>query len=67
LTLLVADVFQPLHSLAVKRFLNGDVRHGGEGRGTMPMLLARRAPRHIAGANFLNGVRPSVARDRSLP
>src|SRR6476660_7905834 len=39
---LVADVFQPIHGLAIERFLNGDVRHRGGGPGAMPMLLVRR-------------------------
>jgi hypothetical protein len=34
---LVADLFHPVDDLAVERFLNCDMRHGGGWRGTMPM------------------------------
>src|SRR5437879_10922401 len=42
--LLVADLFHPVHRLAIELFLNGDVRHGGGWRGTVPMLLTRWDP-----------------------
>src|SRR3989449_11475522 len=52
--LLVADLFHPVHDLAVECFLNRDVRHGCGGRSTMPVLQSRRKPDHIAGTNLLN-------------
>ena len=52
--LVVADFFQPVHRLAVERFLNGDMRHGRRRRGTVPMLFAGRDRDHIAGMDFLN-------------
>jgi hypothetical protein len=51
----VADLFQPIDGLAVERFLNGDMRHGGRRRGAVPVLLAGREPDDIAGADFLSG------------
>ena len=52
--LFVADFFQPLHDLAVKRVLNGDVRQRGRRSGAMPVLLAGRKPNHIAGPYFFD-------------
>jgi hypothetical protein len=52
--LFVADLFHPVNRLAVELFLNGDVRHGRGGRGTVPMFLARRKPDDVAGMDFLN-------------
>ena len=52
--LFVADLFHPIDSLAVERFLDGDVRHGRGWRGAVPMLFARRKPDNIAGTNLLD-------------
>jgi hypothetical protein len=53
--LLVADLFHPINSFAVKLLLDGDVRHGlGESR-AMPVFLAQRKPNHVAGMYFLDG------------
>ena len=52
--LFVADFFQPVHRLAVERFLNGDMRHGRRRRGAVPMLFAWRDRDHIAGMNLVN-------------
>src|SRR4249920_428422 len=49
---LVADFLHPVDGLAVDVFQNGDVRHGLRRRGAVPVLLARRAPDHIARANL---------------
>jgi hypothetical protein len=38
MVLFVADFLHPVNDFALKLFLNGDVRHGGGGRGAMPML-----------------------------
>src|SRR5689334_8173077 len=51
--LLVADLFHPVDGLAVELFLDGDVRHRRGGRCTVPMLLARREPDHVAGTDLL--------------
>jgi hypothetical protein len=47
--LFVADLFHPVDGLAVELFLNGDVGHGGGGRGPVPMLLAGREPDDVEG------------------
>src|ERR1051326_4583303 len=52
--LFVGNFFQPVDSLSVLLFVDGNVRHGGGGCGAMPMLLIRREPDHIAGANLLD-------------
>ena len=52
--LFVAHVFQPIDDLAVELFLDGDMRHGRGRRGTVPVLLARREPDHVAGMDFLD-------------
>src|SRR6266850_4021154 len=57
--LFVADLFHPVHGLAIELFLNRDMRHGSGGSGAVPMLLARREPDHVTGTSFLN--RPSPA------
>jgi hypothetical protein len=63
--LLVADLFQPIDVLAVLKFRNGDVRHRGRRRRSMPMLQSRRKPDDIAGPDFLDrsalGLDPSRA------
>ncbi|MEH1795185.1 MAG: hypothetical protein V7L17_21445 [Nostoc sp.] len=51
--MLVTDFFHPVHGLAVKPFLNGDVRHGCGCCSTMPMLLTRRDPDRIPRPNLL--------------
>ena len=51
--LFVADLFHPVNGLAVKLFLNGNVRHGSGWRRAVPVLFARRKPNHVAGMNFL--------------
>src|SRR5207249_1181551 len=60
LVLFVADFFHPIDRLAVQRFLNGDMRHRGRRGRTVPMLLVRRKPDHIAGANFLDRFAPTL-------
>src|SRR6266446_4966859 len=52
--LLVADFFHPVHNLPVECLLNGDVRHGGSGRSTMPVLQSWREPDHITGPDLLD-------------
>src|SRR2546430_12599133 len=59
LLLLVADLFHPVHDLAIEVFLNGEVRHGGGWRGAVPMLLTGRDPDHVTGPDLLD--RPSPA------
>lgn len=54
LVLLVADMLQPVNSLTVKPFLNGNVRHGCSWRGTVPMFLTRREPDNIPWPNLFN-------------
>src|SRR4051812_36208549 len=52
--LFVAHVLQPVDDLAVELLLDGDMRHGRGRRGTVPMLLARWEPDHIAGMDLLD-------------
>src|SRR5436305_1785145 len=72
LILLVADLFHPVDDLAVLLFLNGNMRHGSGGGGAVPVLLARREPDHITGADLLNqstfALSPAASRcdDKSL-
>lgn len=47
-------MLHPLDHLAVKRLLNREVRHGGGGGGTVPVLLARREPDHVAWPNLFD-------------
>src|SRR5689334_14843644 len=49
--LLVGDLLHPVHDLAVQLFLDRDVRHGGRRRGAVPVLLVRRTPHDVAGAD----------------
>ena len=48
------DLFHPVDNLAVKLFLNGDMRHGRGRRSPMLVLLAGRKPDHVARPNFLD-------------
>jgi hypothetical protein len=50
----VADVFQPIDHLAVKRFRNRNVRHRCGRRRAVPVLLARREPDDVAGPDLLD-------------
>ena len=52
--LLVADLFHPVNGFAVELFLNGDVRQGRGGRGTVPMFLAGRKPDRVARPDSFN-------------
>src|SRR5258708_15295727 len=56
--LLVRDLFQPVHRSAVQLLLKRDVRHGGGGRCTMPVLDASRNPNDVSPANHLNRAAP---------
>src|SRR6266542_2325113 len=58
--LFVADLFHPVHRLAVELFLNGDVRHGRGRRGAVPVLLTRREPYHVARPNLLDRAAPAL-------
>ena len=40
--LFIADVLQPIRRLAVKRLLNGEMRHRSRWASSVPMLFARR-------------------------
>ena len=47
-------MLQPIDDLAVELLLDGDMRHGRGRRGTVPVLLARREPDHVAGMDLLD-------------
>src|ERR1043166_5612386 len=65
--LCVGDVLEPGDGLAVERFLHGNVHHAGVGAGAVPVLLARRNPHGVAGADFAHrpalGLHPARAED----
>src|SRR5206468_15769 len=65
LVLFVADLFHPLDDFTVELLLNGDVRHGGRGRGAMPMLLAGGKPDHVARPTLLDRFTPPLRPARS--
>src|SRR5438067_11493587 len=58
--LLLADLLHPVHDLAVELFLDRDLRHGGRRRGAVPVLLVRRTPHDVPGADDMHG--PALAR-----
>src|SRR5215212_938010 len=58
--LLVGDVFEPIHGLAVELFLHGDVRHRGGCRRAMPVLFSGGEPHDVTGANLFNGSAPAL-------
>jgi hypothetical protein len=55
LILFVADLFHPIGVLAVELFNDGDVRHGGSGSRTVPMLFTAWKPDDVSRTNFLDG------------
>src|SRR3989442_13943592 len=68
----VANLFHPIHRLAIELFLNGDVRHGGRRPGAVPRLLPGRNPDAITRPNLLDGPPPPppparAARDPQYP
>src|SRR5678816_3833726 len=52
--LVVAHMLEPLHGLAVEHFLDGDVCHRRRRCRAVPVLLARREPHDVAGADLLD-------------
>ncbi len=58
--LLVGDLLQPVHGLAVELLVNGDVRHPVRCGGPVPMLLARRNPHHVARPDLLPRPAPAL-------
>ena len=50
----VGDFFHPVGGLAVEHFDDGDVGHGREGCGAVPMLFARLEPDDVTRSNFLD-------------
>src|SRR5208282_4164894 len=60
LILFVADLFHPLDGLAVELFLNGDVRHGGGRRGTVPVFFTRREPDYVTRPDLLDRATPAL-------
>src|SRR4051812_33847221 len=58
--LLVGDVFEPIHRLAIELLLHGDVRHRRGGRRAMPVLFARGKPDDVTGSNLFNGSAPAL-------
>src|SRR5262249_61439459 len=63
--LLIADVLEPLHVLAVERLLQRDMDHPGARPGAVPMLLARWNPDRVAGADFVDRSAPGLHAPRS--
>src|ERR1019366_9502738 len=60
LVLIVADLFQPVHGLAIEPLLNRDVRHRRGGRRAVPVFLAGRKPDHVTGPDLLDGPSPTL-------
>src|SRR5579863_2523872 len=58
--LFVADLLQPVNSLAIQLLLDGEMRHGGGRRGPVPVLLARCEPDHVARPNLLDRAAPAL-------
>src|SRR6266581_2941864 len=58
--LLVGDFLHPVDHLSVEFLLDRDMGHRGGGRCAMPMLLAWRAPDHVAGSDDLDGAAPAL-------
>src|SRR5436190_2061009 len=54
----LAHLLHPVHRLAVEFLLDGDVRHRGRRRRSVPVLLPRRTPDHIAGVDLLDRTAP---------
>src|SRR5690348_1926399 len=52
--LLVSDLLHPVHHLSALRFLDGDVRHRGCSRRTVPMLQTGREPNNVARPNLFH-------------
>ena len=59
-------MLHPVHHFAVEHFRDGNVRHRRCRRRTVPVLVVRRTPDDIAGADFLDrpafALRPADAR-----
>ena len=58
--LLVAHMLHPIDVLAIEFFLNGNVRHSRCRSRTMPMLLARCKPDHIAWPDLFDSAVPAL-------
>lgn len=54
LELLVSDLFNPSYRIPVQCFLDGDMAHACRGGCSMPVLLARFEPNHVARPYLLN-------------
>src|SRR5271166_1435843 len=61
-----ADFFHPVGGLAVEHFDDGDVGHGREGCGAVPMLFTRREPDDVTRANFPIGPPQRCTRPQPL-
>src|SRR4051812_26600872 len=58
--LLVGDVFEPIHGLAIELLLHGDVRHRRGWRRAVPVLFAGRKPHDVTGPNLFNASAPAL-------
>src|ERR1700683_245094 len=58
--LFAADLFHPIDGASVQRLLDGDMRHRGRRRRTVPMLLTGRKPDNIARPDFLPRAAPTL-------
>src|SRR5436309_10143424 len=58
--LLVGDVFEPIHGLAIELLLHGDVRHRRGWRRAVPVLFAGGEPHDVTGANLFNESAPAL-------
>ena len=60
LLLFVGDFFQPIGRFTVELFNDGDVRHGGSGSRTVPMLFTGWKPDDVSWTNFFDGSFPAL-------
>src|SRR4051812_13126275 len=60
LILVVGHFFEPLDGLAMKSFLNRDVRHRRRGRGPVPMFLVRPHGDDVARTDLFNRSAPAL-------
>src|SRR5205085_1051462 len=58
--LLVGDVLEPIHGLAIELLLHGDVRHRDSWRRAVPVLFTRGEPHDVTGANLFDGSAPAL-------
>lgn len=54
-------MFEPVDGLAIKLFLDGNVRHGGAGCGAVPMLFTGSKPDDVARSDLFDGAAETLS------